>query len=236
MSHAVTRKPARPRSTSDKTSGPPFLRNRKVIATSVGALLFLFLLIWAIGHLRADRDLAKVRQMREGLFSEEGKNLSREERGERFKAMREAVEKLPAGQRDELMKEGMQQRGEREKEKYAKFFAANRKEQIALLDADIKRQEERRKQFEAFQQANAQAANAGGMSSASSNRPASTPEQRENFRKKALDFGTPEQRAQATEYRRQMNDRRQQLGLPPLTGRGGFGGPGPGAGARPATR
>ena len=99
-------------------------------------------------------------------------------------------------------------------EELEKFFQASRKEQVAMLDQTIQREE----QFRANQGNAAPPRGFGGQSN-------STPEDREKRRQQWLCMTTPSERAQMAEFRLQVQQRRQQLGLgsSPWGGRGGRG-------------
>jgi hypothetical protein len=177
-----------------------------VIAVSLAVLGTL----GAYWYFRGDPQLARVEEMREQMRSEEMKNMTREQRREFFGQFRKEVEKLSVEQRRQLFA------GRRNpfRERMEKYFQASRQEQVAILDQTIQREE----QFRANQGNAALGQGFRGQSN-------STPEDREKRRQQWLCMTTPLERAQMAEFRQQVQQRRQQLGLSPSPwgGRGGRG-------------
>ena len=164
----------------------------------------------AYWYFRGDPQLARVEEMREQLRSEEMKTMTREQRREFFGQFRKEVEKLSVEQQRQLFA------GRRNpfRERMEKYFHASRQEQLAILDQTIRREE----QFRANQGNAPPGSGFGGQSN-------STPEDREKRRQQWLCMTTPSERAQMAEFRQQVQQRRQQLGLSPSPwgGRGGRG-------------
>jgi hypothetical protein len=163
----------------------------------------LFLLAGALGaywYLSHDSQLDKVREMGEQLRSEETRKLPREQRRELFGQFRKEMEKLSVEQRRQLFAE----RRNPFQERIDKFFKASRREQQAMLDQAIQREE----QFRANMANRPQSVGFG-------NRGNSSPEDREKRRQQWLSMTTPMERAQMAEFRQQLQQRRQQLGLGP---------------------
>jgi FtsZ-interacting cell division protein ZipA len=184
--------------------------NRIRIGLIVGIILSVVATLGAYWYFRPDPQLAKVEEMREQMRSEETRNLSREQRRELFGQFRKEVEKLSIEQRRRLFAE----RRNPLQERLDKFFKASRQEQVTMIDQTIQREE----QFRA-NMANANPQRGFG------NPGNSTPEDREKRRQQWLSMTTPLERAQMAEFRQQVQQRRQQLGLgaSPWGGRGGHG-------------
>lgn len=181
-----------------------FFTNRKRIAWATGLVACLLTLLLILHFLRPDPQLARVFELRRQIADRE---LTPEQRREIGRRLGQEVRQLSTEQRRELAKD--QSRGFREQ--MDRYFKLSRKEQLAYLDQQINRMEAMRRQ-----QTPAGAAPANG------NAPRSVSnEDRERRRKERLDLTTPEERAQRTEFFRQMSERRQQRGLP------AFGGPPP---------
>jgi hypothetical protein len=182
---------------------------------------------------RANRQLAQVKQMQKELFSPETRGLSPEERREKFQNLRELQKGLTQAQRDALMAEARKRR----QEQMNRYFAMSQAEKTRHLDEQIQRMEERRRQFQA------NAAQRGGSPGGGPNgrgpggaggpgqpgAPDRSVATRDRERQARLDSTSPTERAQFTQYMKDLNARRTQLGLPP----GGPGGPGGGRGFGP---
>lgn len=105
------------------------------------------------------------------------------------------------------------------------YFALPPEQRQAELDRQINQDEMMRKAFEAGRSVmsalgGGQAATPAGSSQATSQQPARTPwasrseEERNRWRKSMLDRTSPQDRARYTEYRRAIDARREQRGLP----------------------
>src|SRR5581483_1564104 len=112
-----------------------------------------------------------------------------------------------------------------------KLLQLPKRERNAALDKEIRQSEERRRQFQQQTKGNGGSSKGGSAngrpfgppnaSATANGKGRSTdPAQREQRAKQRLDQTDPEERAVHSEYRQLMNQRRSQLGLPPLTGRG----------------
>jgi hypothetical protein len=176
----------------------------------VGIILSVAATLGAYWYFRPDPQLAKVEAMREQMRSEEMRNMTRDQRRELFGQFRKEVEKLSIEQRRRLFAE----RRNPYQERLDKFFKASRQEQAAMIDQTIQREEQFR----------ANLAN-GNPQRGLGNPGNSTPEDREKRRQQWLSMTTAVERAQMAEFRQQVQQRRQQLGLgaSPWGGRGGRG-------------
>jgi exonuclease VII large subunit len=191
--------------------------NRKRRWYRLGALLLLLLLGYVTYRaIRPDPNLNKLKQLRAD-FAAHGKEWTPDQRQEKGKQMRDAMAKLSPGQRDALATEG-RQRFQQELERYARMNPADKKN---YLDDRIDRMEKMRQQFA---QRNAggtggPGAFGGGPGGPGGRGPGMSPEQREQRRKERLDQTTPEFRALMDQFRKDMNQRRQQRGLAMRGGR-----------------
>jgi hypothetical protein len=179
------------------------------------ALIALALLLLGGGAwlLRADPQVAKVKQMRKELFSEEARKLPPEQRRQRWQEFAREQRKLTPGQRRELWAEARQQR-EKEIERY---FTLSKAEKTRWLDERINR-------MEAMRRAR-QASGAAAQRPPGQGRTSLSAEERGKRRRGRLDQSTPEERARRDQLRKDFEARRRQRGLPPMSGPGGFGGP-----------
>lgn len=193
-----------------------FTRRRLMIAAI--ALALLAWLLWP------DRNLAKVRALQAELQGDAVAGLSQEERQEKFRQLRTAMEKLSPAQRQLLSADGQQ----RMQDQMAKYFTMTPAEKKAHLDQEIDRMEDRRKRMEANKGANAKTGapanappNGAFKGGPRGDKGPASPEDREKRRQQRLDHTSPEFRGQMDQYRKDMQDRRKQRGLPSMPpGRG----------------
>src|SRR5262245_20507409 len=171
----------------------------------IGLLLMLVAAYGLYRAIRPDPNLKKVKQLREEFAN--AKDWTPEQRREKGRAMRDAMQKLSPSQRDTLAAEGMK-RMQAEMERYTKMNPA---EKIRYLDEQITRQEKMRQQFA---QQNPGAGARPGAGTFGNGQRGGSAEDREKRRKQMLDKTTPEFRAMRDQYRNDMAARRQQWGLP----------------------
>ncbi|GIW82432.1 MAG: hypothetical protein KatS3mg105_4239 [Gemmatales bacterium] len=208
--------------------------SRKRLIVSSTLIMVLVLGIWALATGGEDPELARVKQIAKQLRGPDAENLTPEERKERWQEFREAFGKLDPDQKRQYFQERMDEWLQRDMERMDRFFKLSPQERLAALDAEIKRDEERRKQFEKmraewaknpdfknrFQGKGPPKGSSNTEGNSQTKRQPPTAEQRENWRKQWLNKTTPEYRAQRAEYRRLLSERRKQLGLPERRGRG----------------
>lgn len=162
-----------------------------------------------------------------------------------FGTVMERARDVPREHRDAVRQEMGRLFEARERAELNSYFATPPERRMAELDRRIKAEEERRKVWEterarrqaersrdaattgggssanasgsggAGQRGTGQAGGGGGGGPPTSGRRDGTEESRNMRRKTQLDATTPERRAMQTEYRRQMDERRRQLGLEP---------------------
>jgi hypothetical protein len=186
-----------------KPAPRPFHKRRWVRLTSV-----LLMLVAAYGLyrvIRPDPNLKKVKQLREEFAN--AKDWTPEQRQQKGREIRDAMQKLSPAQRDALAAEG-QKRFQAEMERYAKMAPA---EKVRYLDEQIARSEKMRQQFAQRNPVGPPRTGPGTFANGSRGQSA---EEREKRRKQMLDKTTPEFRAMRDQYRKDMAARRQQWGLP----------------------
>lgn len=131
-----------------------------------------------------------------------------------FGQMRQEFEKLTPEARDQLRDEGRAKGEAREQQRLNEYFDKSPKERLALLDEDIKREEERRKEWE---KRRAERGNEGGRGDrgdrgqGGGRGSSGDPNARS---KRYLDNSSPQTRAMRGEYQREREERRKQMGLP----------------------
>jgi uncharacterized membrane protein YgcG len=206
---------------------------RAGIALVILALLSL-LVLWFLGFLSAPPEVAAVRK----LVDEQVAQLERVGRGEvpldqvaGFGAIMGQMRDMPREQRDRMRQEMGRLWEARERAETASYFALPPEKRQAELDRRIKAEEDRRKQSQAERERRDQqggdrrtAANGGdarggardgGGGGPGGRRGGGTEDSRNDRTKRMIDRSTPEQRAQRSEYRRTMEERRTQLGIAP---------------------
>jgi hypothetical protein len=184
---------------------------RRLVA--LGLLLLVAGLVWSFWP---DGHLAAVKALRSELFSPEGRQLSQDDRRQKFEQLREEEKKLSESQRRGLRAEGMQKRAA----EINHYFHLPKEEKTKYLDGVIAREESRRKEWQARMAAagggppgGPQGGQRGGGRSGGANAIADVAD-RDKRRSNMLDSMTAPQRAEFNEFRKELNARRQQLGLP----------------------
>jgi hypothetical protein len=177
-------------------------------------LLLIGGLGWAV---RPDSHLARARELQKDLFA--AKNLPPEQRKARFEAYRSELKLLTADQKRELFAPMR----EKQKAQMDRYFAMAPREKTKYLDDLIDRSEKMRKEREQKAKANGGQPGGGpgfgpgggfGFGPGGAGGKASSPQEKETRRKQALDNTSPEERAQRDQFRRDMDNRRRQRGLP----------------------
>jgi hypothetical protein len=182
-----------------------------LLLTGVGMRLFV-----------ANPRLARVKKMREELFTPAGQDLSPSERREKVAAFRQEQEKLSPEERKTLW-DDMRKKRRKELEDYAKM---SQEDKNKFLDDRINQMEAQRASWQRRNSGNggggqpppfgAPQANAGGRFNLSQ-------DEREHRRKEWLDSTTPEERVLRDQFLKDLQARRAQRGLPssPWGPRGG---------------
>jgi len=186
---------------------------------AVGVLLVLGVGTWAVRAARSNSNMAKVQELGRELMGENGRNLSPEERREKFNEMRQAMEQLSPAERRSLFKEGAKAR----REHMDKFFKMSPEEQIDELDKRIDQMQEMFERMQAGQGENGRPRGGpGGFGGGGFGGPgggrfgrgrSADPDDRLRWRERMLNNSTPEDRAQGALYRQMMRDRMQERGI-----------------------
>lgn len=205
-------------------------------------LLFLFAMptLWAFGFFSAPPAVTEIKQ----LVDQQVVEYNRVARGEvpygtpSSSAIFEKMRDMPREYREQIGPQMGRLWEARERAEMASYFAIPPEKRQAELDRRIKADEDRRKAWQAEREKRDQQRSAsgqqagggggrgpggggGGGPGSGSSRGGGTEEARNERSKRRIDQSSPEQRAQQTEYRRAMEERRTQLGLPTGGRRGG---------------
>jgi hypothetical protein len=198
-------------------------RKTKWLLIIAGVAILAFLVAWLFGWIRFTTDprIAEIRALQtesRERFTANGGPATLEEAKEAVASMaavREKIEALPPHLRMQAMAGGGSFFRSAMQQRINAYFALPPEQRQAELDRQIKQEDLMRKAWES-----SQPAGAGGAGGAGGGPPGGPPrngneDERNNWRKRMIDSTSPEQRAQFTEYRRAMDARREQLGLPP---------------------
>ncbi len=173
--------------------------NRKHRFLKLAIVVVMLLLVFGLFfHFRRDVNLRRVRELQRTMA-----NASPQEREQSRQQFRDAMQKLTPDQRRKLGEEG-RKRFEQSMINYSKM---PKDEKTRYLDRQI----DRSQQFQRPQNNNT-------FGAPPSNRSQGSPQDRERRRRERLDHSTPEFRAAMDQFRKDIEARRRQRGLPP--GRG----------------
>ncbi len=186
-------------------------RNNKTVLALL-AVAGLAAVAYALLPAGPDPDLVKVQQLQEKLFDPNAK-LSDDERREGFRELRTASENLTDDQRTQVFRENPMAR--RMRQSVVEYFDLPEDKRVALLDKHIDEMEKFRKQAEKRraerrEKGDGPPPNWGNRDGAGGDPNA--------MRKRMLDNTSPTERAMFGEYFKQLGERRQQRGLPPMGG------------------
>jgi hypothetical protein len=178
---------------------------------------------WLLGWFSSNKALAEVQQMQTKLADP---NLKDDERRAITEQMRAKMTSLSPDARRTAF-EGMRTAFERRNEQHIdQILAMSPAERNKAIDADIDRMEKMRAQAEANAKS-AASAQANGQNDSKKGPPGQgrrggnpSDDQRVDRLRNRLDRSSPEMRAKRNAYMQLVNARRQQRGLPPMTGRG----------------
>jgi hypothetical protein len=219
---------------------PSGLGKRKIV---IGVVVILLIggSVWAVMHNLPDPQVEKVKQMQAEAFKE---GVTPEQRRQSFQLVRQEMEKLSPDQRHELWQQVGQERERQMDKRMDEYFALPPAKRVAEMDKMIKEMEQRRKEFEQRRsqagQGNrggqqgpmggqrgpgggglqANVAGGGPQTNAGGPRPPMSSDQRMQRRDQRLDRSSAEQRAKRSVFMAEMQQRRIQLGLPPMPQRG----------------
>lgn len=206
------------------------MKKNLVVGSSIALLLLIAFGAWWMLH--QNRQVARVKELSSKMF-ENREGMSREDRDQAFRQLREARESLSESQRSKLGDDMRAQMMERMQERMESYFAKPPKERMAYLDEQIRRDQSRRREREKARrerEANGETRDRGERAGRGGGPPwtggrggrpgIGDNEQRMERRRGMLDATSPLFRAQMAEYREDMRQRREQLGLEGDGGRG----------------
>jgi hypothetical protein len=193
-----------------------------------GIILLLAAAAWAFGLFGgADPAVAKLNDLR-GQMGD--KNLSDAQRSALRGEFRQQVQSLTDDQRRAFFQAGRGEWQARQQQRMDEFFAMSKADQQKRLDEILNRMLDAQKNAQAGAQSGqgqngGQGQNAGGKNGAGrGNRAGMTDEQREERSKRRIENSDPKSRAQMAQFRKALDNRAAQRGLPaPGAGGGGFG-------------
>ena len=210
----------------------------KIIAATV-VVLSVAGLGWAWAEANREPEesaqVTEIKELAKEAFEEEKNDEeSFEQRAEKFRQMGKLAESLSKDQMIKLADTFIPMMMKRHQQEVEAFFELSPAEQTAKLDEKIDEMEKwkafgekRRKEREEAAK-RSEGVPKGGASGEGPRRERRGPwknftkEDRENMRRKFMDMTSPKTRAQFQEYRRMLNERRKERGLPEMRRRGGF--------------
>ncbi|MFM8414630.1 MAG: hypothetical protein ACKOCX_07890 [Planctomycetota bacterium] len=197
------------------------------------AILLVASILWLAGFFSTPREVLAVRALVDERVAELGR-VARNEiplsyEGDSFRPMFETMRQVPEAYREQARQEIGRLFEARETAEVDSFFGMPPERRTAELDRRIRAEEERRKAWQARRDEQRSAAGDGRPSADGGSgrartdgggRPAggwgnATEEGRNQRAKARIDRSTAESRARRTEYRRQKDQRRIELGLSP---------------------
>jgi len=173
---------------------------------------------WALLPQGVDPQVAKVTELQQKLFANgPGGNSTTtpDERRKAFREFRQELEKLTDEQRDQWMRDHPPPFARAMQKRIRDFFELSPDKRKEALDRSIDEGEARRREMEKRFAANG--GRPGGFGPPFGGRNMDS-QQRASMAKRMLDNTSPQDRAQMSEYGRQMQERRRERGLPPMRG------------------
>jgi hypothetical protein len=210
---------------------------------AVSALAFSVIglgIAYAAGLFSEDPALIEIQELQKTIQNDfakqaDGDNSNRDDRREKFRELRKKSEALPEDQQRAIRKEMQGFFVAQMTQRMDEFFELPPEERESHLDEQIDRMEERKaRREEAAAKREAEASKDGEAGDTAGNSASSgdgrqrrrggfgnrSKEERERWQRDMLERTTPAQRAKFMEYRRQLNERREERGLPPARGFG----------------
>jgi hypothetical protein len=203
--------------------------NKKLTVGVAATILVGLLAAWAFGwfsssHYSSDPQVAELEKLRDETIVKQmqfpesprpakSEAPSAEEQAQRAnaEAFRDKVNELSEEQRQSFFERSMpifiEKMSEQFDKRYEKLMAMTPDERRKELDIAIDQMEKR--------------AAAGGGKGGQGGPPRMDPQKMDEFRKKMLDWTTPDQRAKFENSIQMLNDRRRERGLQPMGGPGG---------------
>jgi hypothetical protein len=179
--------------------------------------------LWAWRHFRDDPEIARMTALGEQVRAD-SKNLPEDKRRELWRQFGEEMRQLSPDQRRALFAANRERWQEREQQSMEDFFALAPPDRQKALDKRIDEDERRKKEAQKRRAQQGTKVGQGGgpmrtgqFAGRGQNR---TLEEKSARRNQMLDRSSPEQRAMRAEFRRLMDERRRQRGLPPSPRRG----------------
>lgn len=199
--------------------------NKKTWIVATTLVLLAAAAVWGGIQYLGYKQVVDVKALGEQAFQAQGED--RRDAWDKFQA---AAEQLSEQQRDALRQDMMKERMSERMAEIDNFFALESEaERDAYLDERIERMEERRKQFEERRRQREAEGDQGerGQAGRGEGRRGGDGQgrrggSRNEWISRIYDNTTPDQRAKYTAYREAIQQRREELGLPPSRwGRGG---------------
>ena len=195
------------------------MRKKRIVIGAVVVGVTSLFAAWLFGWFSSNAALAEVQQLQAKMADP---NMKDADRQALMQQMRDKMQALSPDARRAAFEAGQQMFEKRELEHIKQLLAMSPADRNNALDADIDRMEKMRAQRDA---ANANGAQAGGPGQNGAGgrrgpRGNMTDDQRVDRLRNRLDRSTPEMRATRNAYMQLVNVRRQQRGMPPITGRG----------------
>lgn len=175
------------------------MTRKQSLGSGAGALVVALLLAWQLGWFSSeDKFVAELKTLAAAPPSDDTRNAMRDLMRSRFEGTTPEQRQAMFEQMAPVFMPMIFQRFESE---YDRFMAMSPQERNKELDRRIDEMEKR---------------NPGGRGAPFGGN--ASPAQVDSFRKKMLDWTTPDQRAKFEDGMRMMNDRRKQRGLQPMMG------------------
>ena len=200
-------------------------RSRIIAATVVLAIGFG--IFWAVRHTSASAQIEKIKTLETQLASAE--KLPEAERRTLREQLRTEFRNLPEADRERLGRERRDGFEKRMQERIHEVLSLPPAQRVAALDKQINEEEKRKKEWEQRSQSGKAGKGKGGPGKGGAGKGGPgkggagkggggrnlNDQAKNQFRKARLDNTSPRSRAEMVEYRRQMEQRRAERGLPP---------------------
>jgi hypothetical protein len=202
--------------------------------------LIAFPVLWACGFFSTPRAVAEIEQLVDRQVAEYDRVARGEipfSAGPSPAAMFDTMRRMPEAHREQAGRQMGRLWEARERAELASYFALKPEQRKAELDRRIKAEEARRQAWDAQRDQRRDRSGpqltdgrgrggpgggpGGGGPGNGGRRGGGTEESRNDRSKRRIDRSTPEERARQAEYRRAIEERRTQLGLPTGGRRGG---------------